>query len=292
MKLDVHAFARLGVWASLGLALHVGMVSWARAAETDIVPRWAVAQCVTVPPGVTLSPEQLADRLASAGLLQASPVGYRVIRGRVRPVEEEAARRARISAVRAAAGRAGAAARWGHRVAAAARATLDRIWPSRQAALPLERPAPVHRHHAVCGRVCLPRELAHELARKLGGQDGQARIEALARQHLAQLGDAPVAGAANDFVYWRRVAAAEGWLGGRPRAARAVVSTAARPHIAPARTPWVCPHATPCPHRSACAIVHARELRTGVLERRPGHEADAIPAALAADVAALGAHVS
>lgn len=275
MKLDVHAFARLGVWASLGLALHVGMVSWARAAETDIVPRWAVAQCVTLPPGVTLSPEQLADRLAAAGLLQASPVGYRVVRGRVRPVEDEAARRARISAVRAAAGRAGAAARWGHRVAAAARATLDRIWPSRQAALPLER----------------------ELGRKLGGADGQARIEALAQTHLARLGDAPIAGAANDFVYWRRVAAVEGWLGAPRQAApasRAARSTSPRPDLAAAwrGEAWTCPHATPCAHRRGCAVVHARELRTGVLERRPGHEADPIPAALAADVEALRAHVS
>lgn len=301
MKLDVRTFARLGVWASLGFALHAGMVSWARAAETDIVPRWAVAQCVTLPPGVTLSPEQLADHLASAGLLQASPIGYRVVRGRARAVEDPAARRARISAIRAAAGRAGAAARWGRRLAAsattAAKATLDRIWPSRQAPLPLDRPAPVHRHHAVCGRVCLPLELARELGRKLGGADGQARIEALARAHLARLGDAPVAGAANDFVYWRRVAATEGWLGA-PRqaspASRAAQSSSARPDLAAAwrRDVWSCPHTTPCAHRRACAVVHARELRTGVLERRPGHESDPIPAVLAADVAALRAHVS
>src|SRR5690606_17999538 len=83
MKLDPQTFRRLGVWASLGLALHVGMVSWAKAAQTDVVPRWAVAQCVTLPPGVACSAEQLADTLAQHGLLVASPVGYQIRRGRV-----------------------------------------------------------------------------------------------------------------------------------------------------------------------------------------------------------------
>lgn len=302
MKLDPRSFARLGIWASLGLALHVGMVSWARAADTDVVPRWAVAQCVTVPPGVALTPEQLADHLTAAGLLTASPVGYQVVRGRVRPVEDEAARRARISAVRAAAGRAGAAARWGHRVAAAAaavvRTSAARLLPGRQAPLPLARPAPLHRHHAVCGRVCLPLELAREFARKLGGADGEARIETLARAHLAQLGDAPVAGAANDFVYWRRIAAREGWFG-PAQAPRVQASTAPavshRPDLVaawqPART-WTCPHATPCAHKTACAVVFARELRTGVLERRAGHEHAAVPAGLVDTVEALRAEVS
>lgn len=295
MKLDPQTFARLGVWASLGLALHVGMVSWAKAAQTDVVPRWAVAQCVTLPPGVACSAEQLADTLAQHGLLVASPVGYQIRRGRVRPVEDEAARRARISAVRAEAGRKGAAARWGRRVVEAARVTLDRIWPSRQAPLPLGRPDRTHAHHAVCGRVCLPRTLRDELARKLGGPDAEARIEDLARAHLAQLGDAPVAGSANDFVYWRRVASDECWLGAPARAPRRARTTPPRPDLIAAwqqASTWVCPHATPCSSRRSCAVVHARELRTGVLERSPGHETDPIPAALQADVDALRAHVS
>lgn len=301
MKLTPETFARLGVWASLGLALHAGMVSWARAAETDLVPRWAVVQCVTFPPGVVgMHAEGLAEQLAAAGLLQASPVGFRIVRGRVRTAVDAAARRAHISAVRAAAGRAGAAARWGRRVAAAAqtvaRTALDRLWPARQSALPLERPAPVHHHHAVCGRVCLPLELARELGRKLGGADGQARIEALARAHLAALGDAPIAGAANDYVYWRRVAEAEGWLGAVP-ARRATTATPARPRADLLRAwqtgpAWTCPHQVPCSHKAACAVVHARELRTGVLERRPGHEHDPIPVGLQATVAALRTHVS
>lgn len=62
----------------------------------------------------------------------------------------------------------------------------------------------------------------------------------------------------------------------------------------PSPTPraWLCPHEPPCPHTAACRVVYVREVRSGVLTRRPDARDEPIPAEWADMVHELAASLS
>ena len=111
-------------------------------------------------------------------------------------------------------------------------------------------------------RGCVPQDLHQDLVAKLGGsrQDAEARLFAMYRQVAdAWPADAPVG---NDWNFWR--ARFEEQLVPKPTA---------RPRAAPPAAPlptgdafaWTCAHDPRCAHRTACALVTARSVRSGAL---------------------------
>lgn len=138
-----------------------------------------------------------------------------------------------------------------------------------------------HRHHAQCGRVCVPETLHRELMRKLGGprESADATLRAWYREVCAAWSTEPLVSQPigdDDFKFWRTRFSE--WQG-----------TTATPGSRPTpRRPsqpshgWTCPHDPPCRRTADCVVLalrDARELRAAQVDGGASADAHEEPAA-------------